>query len=163
MIGKTYPRGVAFQGATRLSARIPPLTAHWEHFAHGADIGIVGIGASTEEAFEQAALALTAVVTDPDRVRPRESIELRVSAPDLELLFVDWLNALVYEMASRRMLFAAFHVHLEDNELTGRASGELVDRRRHEPAIEVKGATYTELEVDQRADGWWRARCVVDV
>ena len=33
----------------------------WEHFAHGADIGVRGYGLSLEEAFEQAALALAAV------------------------------------------------------------------------------------------------------
>jgi len=142
---------------------MPPLIAHWKHFAHGADVGVMGIGASPAEAFEQAARALTAVVTDPDRVRPQASVDVRVSAPGLELLFVDWLNALVYEMASRRMLFGKFQVTLTDHELVGRAWGEAVDRRRHQPAVEVKGATYTELAVEQRADGSWRARCVVDV
>ena len=140
-----------------------PVMKRWEHFAHGADIGISGIGASPEEALEQAARALTAVVTNPDRVRPRYSIELRASAPTLELLLVDWLNELVYEMATRGMLFAEFEVQLEDDRLVGRAWGERLDRRRHQPAVEVKGATYTELAVDQRPDGSWRARCVVDV
>ena len=45
----------------------------WEHFPHDADIGVRGIGASKEEAFEQAALALTAVLTDPRTVvSPRD-------------------------------------------------------------------------------------------
>jgi len=33
---------------------------HWEHFSHEADIGVRGVGALKERAFEQAALALTA-------------------------------------------------------------------------------------------------------
>src|SRR5512139_3851745 len=41
----------------------------WEHFEHGADIGVRGFGASVAEAFEQAALALTAVIADPAGVR----------------------------------------------------------------------------------------------
>jgi RNA-splicing ligase RtcB len=36
----------------------------WEHFPHEADTGVRGIGASPAEAFEQAAIALTAVITD---------------------------------------------------------------------------------------------------
>ena len=44
-----------------------PMT--WEHFPHGADIGVRGVGASRGEAFEEAALAVTAVVTDPVRGR----------------------------------------------------------------------------------------------
>ncbi|HSC27903.1 MAG TPA: archease [Vicinamibacterales bacterium] len=136
--------------------------ARWEHFAHGADIGIHGIGPSKAEAFRQAALALTAVVTDPARVRPVERIDLACSAPDDELLLVEWLNTLVFEMATRRMLFADFEVHLEHGQLSAVAAGEAVDPARHEPAVEVKGATCTELRVVQEGT-LWHARCVVDV
>ncbi|MEW5891370.1 MAG: archease, partial [Pseudomonadota bacterium] len=38
---------------------------YWEHFRHGADIGVRGIGDTLGEAFAQGALALTAVVTEP--------------------------------------------------------------------------------------------------
>src|SRR5512137_1703146 len=84
----------------------------WEHFPHGADIGVRGIGATREEAFEAAALALTAVVTDPATVEVRTEVGIRCSAPDDDLLLVDWLNAVVYEMATRRMLFGRFAVEL---------------------------------------------------
>ena len=136
---------------------------HWEHFPHEADIGIRGIGASKEEAFEQAALALTAVVTDPRAVVPKDIVEMTCEAPDDELLFVDWLNALVYEMATRHMLFSRFEVHLNEEQLRARAWGEVVDVARHQPAVEVKGATYTELVVKQDPSGAWLAQCVVDV
>jgi len=135
----------------------------WEHFPHDADIGIRGIGASKEEAFAQAALALTAVITDPRAVAPRDIVEMTCEAPDDELLFVDWLNALVYEMATRHMLFSRFEVHLAEEQLRARAWGEVVDVARHQPAVEVKGATYTELVVKQDPSGAWLAQCVVDV
>ena len=73
----------------------------WEHFAHDADIGIRGIGATRSEAFEQAALALTAAITDPAHVAQRIAVAIRCEAPDDELLLADWLNAIVYEMATR--------------------------------------------------------------
>ncbi|HUH93834.1 MAG TPA: archease [Casimicrobiaceae bacterium] len=135
----------------------------WEHFAHGADIGVRGIGATQSEAFEQAALALTAVVTDPAGVTSRESVAIRCEAPDDELLLADWLNAIVYEMATRGALFGRFVVKLDRQRLEATAWGEPVDRARHRPAVEVKGATYTALAVEQRADGAWIAQCVVDV
>ena len=135
----------------------------WEHFAHGADIGVRGIGSSESEAFEQAALALTAVVTEPSSVTPRDAVAIRCEAPDDELLLADWLNALVYEMATRGALFGRFAVKLDGRRLEATAWGEPVDRARHRPAVEVKGATYTALLVEQRADGAWIAQCVVDV
>ena len=40
----------------------------WKHFHHEADIGVLGHGSSLEAAFEEAAVALTAVITDPEIV-----------------------------------------------------------------------------------------------
>jgi SHS2 domain-containing protein len=136
--------------------------ARWEHYEHGADIGVRGFGASKAEAFEQAALALTAVSADPAAVQQRERVALACEAPDDELLLAEWLNALVYEMATRRMLFSRFAVRLEGTLLTAEAWGEAVDAARHHPAVEVKGATYTTLRVAQEGEGWL-AQTVVDV
>jgi len=136
---------------------------HWEHFSHQADIGVRGIGSSKEAAFEQAGLALTAVITNPATLKPTSPVTVLCQAPSDELLFVDWLNAIVYEMATRKMLFGEFDVHIEGDRLQGNLRGEPVDVARHQPAVEVKGATYTELLVKRREDGTWIAQCVVDV
>jgi tRNA nucleotidyltransferase (CCA-adding enzyme) len=135
----------------------------WEHFPHEADIGIRGVGATREEAFEQVALALTAVVTDPASVAATTAVKIEREAPDDELLLADWINALVYEMATRNILFGRFAVRLDGGRLRATAWGEAVDRERHRPAVEVKGATYTALSVARRDDGAWVAQCVVDV
>lgn len=134
----------------------------WEHFPHDADIGVRGFGAMPAQAFEQAALALTAVVTRA-RVEPVSPVEVKCDAPDVELLFVDWLNAIIYEMAVRNMLFSRFDVRIEGTELTATLWGEPVDIARHAPACEPKGATYTALRVAREDDGTWSAACVVDV
>lgn len=138
-------------------------SSRWEHFPHMADIGVRGVGATREQAFEQAALALTAVIAEPAGVEPRQAVDIACEAPDEELLLVDWLNALVYEMATRRMLFGRYEVRISGNRLHGRAWGEPADVSRHQPAVEVKGATYTELKVSELEDGTWVAQCVVDV
>jgi len=135
----------------------------WQHFSHAADMGIRGIAPTCAGAFEQAAIALTAVITDPATVRPVDPVTIRCEAPDRELLLVDWLNALIYEMAVRHMLFSRFRVTLAENSLSATAWGEALSRKRHQPAVEIKGATYTELQVRQRHDGSWYAQCIVDV
>ncbi|MGB5948115.1 MAG: archease [Parvibaculum sp.] len=137
--------------------------ARWEHFEHGADVGVRGIGATLPEAFEQCALALIAAMIEPARIRPEERVAIACEAPAPDLLLVEWLNAIVYEMAVRRMVFGRFEIAIAGNRLTGSAWGEHVDRFRHEPAAEVKGATYTALRVEQKADGEWLAQCIVDV
>jgi len=134
----------------------------WEHFPHVADVGVRGRGPTLARAFEAAATALCAVITDPESVEPRCAVDIDCEAPDAELLLVDWLNALVYEMATRRSLFSRFAVEIEGGRLRGRAWGEPADPARHRPAVEVKGATYTALRVAREAEGWV-AQCVVDV
>ena len=135
----------------------------WEHFPHQADIGVRGSGSTKEAAFECAAQALTAVITDLASVAPTQSVPIVCEAPDDELLLVDWLNALVYEMATRRMLFSRFNVRVNDHSLNATAWGESIEVARHQPAVEVKGATYTQLSVKQDEKGRWVAQCVVDV
>jgi tRNA nucleotidyltransferase (CCA-adding enzyme) len=139
------------------------MTPRWEHFEHGADIGVRGIGPTRAEAFAQAALALTAVLTDPAGVVPRQAVPIRCAAPDDELLLLAWLNAVVSEMAVRRMVFGRFAVTLDDGRLEATAWGEPLDPARHEPAVEVKGATCTQLRVAPMPGGDWLAQTVVDV
>jgi tRNA nucleotidyltransferase (CCA-adding enzyme) len=136
-------------------------TASWEHFSHDADIGVVGIGPTKAEAFRQAAIALTAVVTDPGNVRPQTPVPIVCRGATDDLLLVEWLNALIFEMSVRSMLFGDFAVEIAGGDLRATALGEPVDRERHEPAVEIKGATLTAL-VAPVAEGW-RAQCVVDV
>lgn len=144
------------------TATATPGKARWELFPHDADVGVRGYGLTPAQAFEQAACALTAVITHAE-VKPETAVQVRCEAPDLELLFVEWLNAIVYEMAVRKMLFSRFSVRIDGTRLEGTMWGEPVDVVRHAPACEPKGATYTALRVAREPDGTWSAACIVDV
>lgn len=135
----------------------------WEHFEHDADIGLRASAPTREALFEAMAEALTALIADPEDVRPVESVTIRCEAPDDALLLTDWLNALIYEMATRKLLFGDWRVSIDGQVLAATARGEPVDRARHKPVVEVKGATYTALAVNQDSEGEWHAQCIVDV
>ena len=136
--------------------------APFETFEHEADIGVRGRGATLAEAFANAGRALTAVATDPLRVRETLAVEVACQAGDPESLLYDWLNALVFEMATRWAVFARYEVRIAGERLRATAFGEPVDVERHQPAVEVKGATWTGLRVAREGEGWV-AECVVDV
>jgi tRNA nucleotidyltransferase (CCA-adding enzyme) len=148
-----------------MTQAVPPSSVepHAELFPHSADVGVRGIGPTQASAFEQAALALTSAVTDPSGVAPDHMVEITCEAPDDAYLLLDWLNSLIYEMAVRRLVFGRFAVSIDGHRLHGQAWGEPVDRMRHTPAAEPKGATLTALKVEARADGAWVAQCIVDV
>jgi SHS2 domain-containing protein len=138
------------------------LALRHETFEHEADIGIRGVGSSIEEAFEAAAVAMYSVMVKVEAIKPLEQKNVTASAPDRELLLVEWLNALLSLTDVERMVFSKFTVKIEGSSLTGTAWGERLDRFRHEPNVEVKGATYHMLRVDKDGDNFV-AQCVVDV
>ena len=134
----------------------------WELYSHTADMGIRGFGDTMGEAFEAAAVAMVAVNVDPEKIEQKQKIEITCTEQDNELLFIAWLNSLIYEMATRKMLFSKFHVIIKDGQLTGYAWGEKLDLQKHQPVVEIKGISYSDLKVTQE-NGKWVAQCIVDI
>ena len=66
-----------------------------------------------------AGVALTAVITGPDGVAPREVVALACEAPALDLLLVEWLDAIIFEMATRGLLFSDYSVTIDGSETGG--------------------------------------------
>lgn len=131
------------------------------YFEHDADTGIIGRGTLIEEAFENAARAVFATMTELDRVRPETSVAIEFEEADPELALVIWLNRLLAEARSRALIFGRFHLRRNGARWSGTAEGEPW-RADMERGVEVKGATLTSLAVTQQ-DGLWEARCVVDL
>ena len=135
---------------------------NYETFEHEADIGIRGFGDSMAEAFENAACAMYSVMVNIQTIEPKEKRSVAVSAPDRELLLIEWLNALLSLSDVERMVFSKFEVKIDGTSLIGTAWGEALDRVRHQPHVEIKGATFHMLSV-QELDSRYVAQCVVDV
>lgn len=137
------------------------MSARPEYFEHGADIGVIGRGASIEDAFIEAARAMFAIMVEPGSVQPLIEVEVEFFEDDAEFALVRWLNALLAAARENKAVFAGFELQHAGNRWHGRARGEPW-REAHERGTEVKGATLTALCV-RRAEERWDARCVVDV
>jgi SHS2 domain-containing protein len=131
------------------------------YFEHDADMGIVGRGTLIEEAFENAATAMFAMMTSLDQVALHESVVIEFEEADPEFALVTWLNLLLGQARSRALIFGRFHLRRDGARWSGTAEGEPW-RAELERGVEVKGATLTGLAVAHQ-DGIWEARCVVDV
>lgn len=135
-------------------AESTPRTTRWEHYDHGAELGVRGFGLTKAEAFEQAGLALMALVADLRNIGQFDAVPITCDAPDDERLLTQWLNALADQIATRKLLFSRFVVKIDGNRLHAQAWGEAADPERHHPAAEVKGATHTTLRVARHGEGW---------
>ncbi len=140
----------------------------FENFEHKADIGIRGKGKSIEEAFQEAGKAMFSIEINLKNVKKVKKIKISCNAQNVEELFVEWLNALLAQSSVHEMMFSDFKVKIKENKtegkfsLEGEAFGEKFDEKRHEPKLEIKAATYSQLKVfkDQNQ---WICQCIVDV
>ena len=131
------------------------------YFEHDADVGVIGRGATLEQAFVAGAEAVFSLVTRLGDVRPLESVEVQFEEADAELAFVTWINQLLGHAHENGLVLGKFELERKGDRWRGRAWGEPW-REEMERGVDVKGATLTMLSVAQ-TDGGWEARCVIDV
>jgi len=142
---------------------VPPMVERERFgvFDHDADIGVVGRGATLEDAFIAGATAVFDLLCRVEGVAPLQRVEIGFRESDVELAFVNWLNLLLATAHVQGLVLGRFALKREGDDWTGTGWGErwhaLLAR-----GIDVKGATLTMLSV-READGGWEARCVVDV
>jgi SHS2 domain-containing protein len=135
----------------------------FEVFDHTADLGLRIQSADLNGLFVDAGRALLSViVSEPNTVEPRESVTLQIAANELEYVFFDWLNELLYLFESKRFLAREFEAAVEQSGVSATVRGETYDPARHVLAHEVKAVTYHGLSVEQASDGW-RAEVILDI
>jgi SHS2 domain-containing protein len=135
----------------------------FETFDHTADLGLRVRTADLNALFEEAAIALfSTIVDDLAAVAETQAIVIELPKDDLEYLLFDWLNALLYRFEAEHLVFSRFEVRIDDTGLKGTASGEPLDRGRHQLAHEVKAITYHGLRVERTDDGYL-AEVIVDI
>ena len=135
-------------------------------FDHTADVGLELSAPTLSALFEEAALALSAVLSRSGRVEPRRQVAVALTAPSIEQLLVDWLTELLGRFDVELWLTGVVDVTVDRGHgrcsLHALVAGEPLDTRRHPAALPVKGITYHRLRVRQTADGW-SAIVVLDV
>ena len=138
-------------------------SAYWKHLDHRADIGIQGVGPGLDQAVAQAGLALMAVMCDLELIRRIESRNIDLQGHDPELLFFDFLNELIFLVSAEGFVYSGLEVNIQDGRLQARVLGEPLDSPRHQPAVEVKGASFNGLHVGRDKHGKYIVSCIVDV
>lgn len=133
---------------------------------HTADLALEAEAGSREELFAEVLRGMTDCMTDPRQLRRDRRRKLEVSAPELDLLLVEWLNEALYRFEVHRELYrqAAVEIRSEGSlfQLVAQVEGERWDPRRHRLRVAIKGVTYHGLRVEERG-GLWYARVVLDI
>lgn len=124
----------------------------FRYLEHTADAYVEAVGASLEEAFGNAALALTDVMTELDKVEAKDAASFVVEAQDEQALLYSWLEELLLEFELKCKLYSRFEVSsieetAEGFRLQAKAWGENYDPQKHPTKVGVKAATYHQMEI----------------
>lgn len=127
----------------------------FEAIGHTADAGIKAYGETKEEMFKNAARAMFNMLADLKEVKMRSSLDLEVTANNVEELLVAWLRELLYQSASKGVVFKEFSFeHFDDRRIRALCYGEKIDLKKGRFKVEIKAVTYHELEVKQEGSLW---------
>ncbi len=143
----------------------------FEIIEHPADVGFLAYGATLEDLFANAALAMLSLGCALEAIEEREQREVAASGPDIEALLYAWLADILAagdaeQLVFRRVEVTRFRLGKVDgeaqSEARGIAYGEKFDRKRHAAGTYIKAVTYHQLRVEHTPDGW-RAQVFLDV
>lgn len=124
----------------------------YEFLPHTTDAYIAATGATLEEAFEWAGMALFDVMCNVKSISPKLTEEVKVKGADEVTLLYDWLESLLLRFELERKVYSKFEfapLTRLPNGISGtaRITGEEYDRARHGSKVEVKAVTYHRMEI----------------
>ena len=125
---------------------------------HTTDAYIESYGATLEEAFVQAGLALFDTMCNLDSVNCTTTEKIQLKATNELTLLYDWLEKLLLKFELEEKVYAKFDpIKIERCEdgltLEALLRGESYDRKRHGAKVEVKAVTFHKMEVLYPNDG----------
>ncbi len=143
----------------------------YKFLEHESEEGILGIGETKEEAFQEGAKGLFSLMAEIEKIEPKKEVEIECSASGVSELFVEFLNELIAQKDISGLLFSDFSVEIEkgkdeegetEYKLKGTAKGEKLDQEKHQVKTIVKAATYYGMNYEEKNNKHY-VQCVVDV
>jgi SHS2 domain-containing protein len=124
----------------------------YEFLEHTADAYIAAYGKDLAEAFENAAVAMFDVMTDVKAVNPLFEDLVTAEGEDEYSLLYSWLEALLINSETNRMLYSKFRIleiakTARGFKLDARIWGEKFNPKKHLQKVGVKAVTYHRMEI----------------
>jgi SHS2 domain-containing protein len=122
----------------------------FEIIDHTADIAIAAYGVDMKKAFSNAAIGMFSIITDIDKVNETVMRDVEVTADEMKVLLVSWLNELLFICEVERILFKRFDIsELNETRMLAKCYGEKINLKRHKIKAEIKAATYHMIKIEE--------------
>lgn len=132
-----------------------------------ADVAFDAWAGTLEDLFRDAARATVQVMAENlEGIRATQTVELKLSQENEEMLLFDFLNELIFYKDARRLLLLPAELTISRGdggvELRGTLQGEEIAPIRHKMSTDVKAVTMLRYAVKKTGEGW-HATVVLDV
>jgi len=129
----------------------------FEFLEHTADVYVRAYGASIQEAFENAALAMFETITKTMKIAQEVEEIITVEAEDCYALLYNWLEVLLVNSEIKGMLYSKFHIvdwveTVDSFRFTAHVWGEKFHTEKHVQKVAVKAVTYHRMVIMQEKE-----------
>ena len=133
----------------------------------GGDVAFEVWGKDLSELFSSAADAtMNVMIENLESIEYQEAVEFFIENEALDMLLFNFLQELVFFKDARKLLLRVPLVSIESDNLGftlhASAFGEKLDKKKHNPIVDVKAVTLHHFSLQQSDDGW-KAIAVLDV
>jgi len=124
----------------------------YKFLPHTTDAYIQSVGATFEEALENAGLALFDTMCNLKSISHKQADDIEADGADEVELLYDWLDTLLLKFELEGKVYSKFRVDLmkagsSTLHISAKAYGETYNRQVHGSKVEVKAVTYHRMEV----------------
>ncbi|MBS3157335.1 archease [Candidatus Woesearchaeota archaeon] len=127
---------------------------------HTADIKFQSAGKTLDEVFENAVLAVSNYLSRGSQIKPAKGKIISVSGTDMESLFYNFLDELIYLLDAENFVVAKAKVTIRGFNLHAELFGDKASN--YKDLDHIKAATYAEMFIKKTKSGW-KAQAVLDV
>lgn len=136
----------------------------FEYIEHTADAGMRVRGNTLRDLFNHAAQGLFEMIAVVDTIDETLSIDVEIVAESVEMLFVKWLDELIFRHETEEIFFKRSNIlNISSKELSAHVYGEPTNFDKHIVYTEIKAVTFHQLYVIQNPNGVWEAQVIFDL
>ena len=119
-------------------------------FEHTADAGIMAEGSNLSEAFNEASLAFTEIITGGHLPDLKSDFKVTLKSNSLDTLLVNYLSHLIFLFDTENFLVSKTDLIFKigkENRLSGKLEGDIYDEKKHGYGVGIKAISYHMLEI----------------
>lgn len=128
---------------------------------HTADIKFQSYGKTLNEVFENSVLAIAEYISRGKKIKANKGKTIKVTGNDLESLFYNFLDELIYLIDAENFITAKAKVTISGYNLKAKLFGD--STKNYKELDHIKAATYAEMYIKNLPDGNREAQAVMDV